>query len=285
MRRKSLLLIIMMMALLLGCGRQAQPEEPKETAAPTETVPVRQLREGIQTVLVLCLDDYELPEDASGYRNPGRADFVLLLAVDAQQGTITPVQLNPDTVVSFKAPGAAEPVELPIGQVFSYGSGGSDSFVNLVNSAANLMGITKIDHYLSFTMDSVGIVNDMIGGVTVSAGDFFPAETGAESKLLSGAEAMEFFSFRDAADAANADHMLRQCEYMRAFYGPFMQKTQNDDFLTDVTLQLGERMATDLTLSQLILMFENFSQYRMEEQVLTPAGNAIAETVGQLVYE
>ena len=42
-------------------------------------------------------------------------------------------------------------------------------------------------------------------------------------------------------------------------------------------MQLGERMATGLTLSQLIQMFETMATYTMEEEILTIPGTATRE--------
>ena len=49
---------------------------------------------------------------------------------------------------------------------------------------------------------------------------------------------------------------------------------QDENFLSKLSLQLGERMITDLTLSQLILMFETLEVYEMEEEIVTFTGTS-----------
>ena len=66
--------------------------------------------------------------------------------------------------------------------------------------------------------------------------------------------------------------MQRQQQYMKCLYPPFMVAVQDDEFLTKLSLQLGDRMSTDLTLSELILLFETLEEYKMSESVVTFPG-------------
>ena len=265
-----LLAISILLAMLPGCRKFATNNNLSESTATTEQSQKRHAKDGIQTVLILCLDAYELPSDSIGYRNAKKADFMQLLIIDEQQKKITPIQLNPDTMISYDIPGTSKKEEMPIGMVFTYGSGGSDSCLNVINAVSSLLEGIKIDHYLTFTMDSVAVVNDMIGGVSV------PDSTDSDDGniLLSGTDAVEFFSFRDDEDVANDSHMARQRQYIKAIYHPFIANTQSDDFLTKLALQLGERMTTNLTLSQLVSMFETLGSYNMEEEIITFPGDA-----------
>ena len=276
----SLLLAVMLLTALQGCKK---PEPVAETQAPTtaqETQPSRNMREGIQTVLISCTETYDLGEGSGGFRNRNRANFLMLMVIDEVSGTITPVQLNPDSQVPFSIPGKTEKTDMPIGTVCSYGSGGSDSSINLLGAVSGLLGGVRIDHYLTFTMDAVSMVNDSIGGVGISDPAFF-GDPSEDAVQLSGADAVAYFSFRESEDAENKNRMERQHRYMRALYDPFLQKAQDDEFLSDLLLQLGDNMATDLTLSQLILMFETFEKYAMDKDVVAVPGKL--ETVGDAV--
>lgn len=273
--QKPICLILALMMLLLtasGCAK-AEPE-PAETEAPTEAVvtrSVRQLKEGIQTFLIMVTDSYDITGATGSFRNGNRVDFMLLLVIDEQSQTVTGLQLNPDTMVSFSQPGQAETLELPMGQVYSYGSGGSDSFIHVTKTVTDLLGGVPVNHYLVFTLDSIGMVSDMLGGVTLTADVNAPD---AEPVTVQGDEAVAFFSHREEADVSNEAHMENQRRFMLGMYHPFIESAQGDDFLTKLSLQLGERMATDLTLSQLMLTFETLSAYELKETVLTVPGTA-----------
>ena len=269
-----MLIVTLLSAMLAGCGKPA--EEAPLSAQPESTEVVeeaRQPREGIQTVLVSCLDAYSV-EGQSGYRNSNRADFLLLLVIDERTSKITSVQINPDTVVSFEIPGKSEMVELPVGLLHSYGSGGSDSCLNISNAVSDSLGGVKIDHFLSFAREAIPFVNDAIGGVTVEKEAVSANEAESKTITLSGEAATAFFFERKQEDKTNETHMEQQRRYMKGLYPPFMAATQDDSFLSKLSLQLGENMITDLTLSQLILMFENLAAYKMEEEIVTFTGES-----------
>ena len=272
LRKISLLLAILaLLTAMLGC-KNSKPDA--ETQAPTvaeATQPSRKMREGIQTVLICCTEDYDLSEEPGGFRNENRVNFMMLMVIDERAGIITPVQINPDSRVTFSIPGKGEKTDMPIGAVCSYGSGGSDSSLNLLGAVSGLLGNVRIDHHMTFTMDAVSMVNDSIGGVSVPVSAYF-GDLEEETVLLSGADAVAYFSTRDGGDVANEDRMNRQHQYMRSLYAPFLQKAQDDEFLSDLLLRLGDNMATDLTLSQLILMFETFEQYAMAQEVTVVPG-------------
>lgn len=274
-----LLSTVMLAALLCGCGKQAGAGErsAQETTAVT-TAPARQVRDGIQTLLVICLDAFDAPSDSGAYRNGNRADLIMLTVVDEALGKTTALQLNPDTMVPFTPPGASEALEIPLGLVYSFGSGGSDSCLSGSKAVSGLLGGIPIDHYMTFTMDSIPIVNDMIGGVTVDITDAFPEEYPAlqkgENVTLSGESAAAFFRFRADDDVDNEAHMERQRGYMAGLYFPFLKNAGQENFLTKLTLQLGERFTTDLTLSQMMQMLQSLETYPLDENILTLRGTA-----------
>ena len=274
-----LLSVVLLAALVSGCGKQAGAAENsvEETKAMT-TAPARQVRDGIQTLLVICLDAFDAPSDSGAYRNGNRADLILLMVIDEALGKTTALQLNPDTLVPFTPPGASEALEVPLGLVYSYGSGGSDSCLSGSKAVSGLLGGIPIDHYMTFTMDSIPIVNDMIGGVTVDITDDFPEEYPAlqkgENVTLSGESAAAFFRFRADDDVDNEAHMERQRGYMAGLYSPFLKNAGQENFLTKLTLQLGERFTTDLTLSQMMQMLQSLESYPLDENILTLRGTA-----------
>lgn len=273
----------MIVAMLSGCGKAAkQPEQPKQSEPAATTESQLQAREGIQTMLVLCLDTYDTADGSGGFRNANQADFAMLMVIDEKQEKITSVQLNPDTMVSFAVPGKSETVQLQLGKVFSYGSGGSDSCLYVTKAVSGLLGGIKVDNYLTFTMDAIAIVNDMIGGVSVPVEGSEAAEE--EVRTLSGAEAVEYFTSRDPKDISNEARMQRQQEYMGAMFKPFLLCAQTEDFLTKLSMQLGERMGTGLTLSQLIQMFETMSAYHMDEDFVEIPGN-ISQVDGEIRFD
>ena len=114
------LVMLLVLALLSGCTRTAEAAAPsvqEESTAPAE--PERQPKEGIQTLLVICLDSFEVPRDSGAYRNGSKADLIMVMVIDEGRGKTTALQLNPDTMVSFTVPGTSDPVDMPLDLLFS----------------------------------------------------------------------------------------------------------------------------------------------------------------------
>lgn len=278
----------LLVPLLSGCKqttRTMQTNPQEESTAATE--PARVKKEGIQTLLISCLEPVEVPQTAGTYRNESRSDFCLLLVIDEKQGKTSAIQLDPGTMVSFRPQGAQEAAEIPLGMVFSYGSGGSDSCLNHTKVVSGLLGGISIDHYMTFTLDSLPIVNDFVGGVTVPAGEDLPDELSGlvqEGFLtLSGEQTAAYFTYRGETDRSNAARMERQNLYIAGLYTPFLKNAQDENFLTKLTLQLGDRLSTDLTLSQMVQMMDTLQAYELDETVVNIQG-ASTEVDGEFQF-
>lgn len=68
--------------------------------------------------------------------------------------------------------------------------------------------------------------------------------------------------------------MERQRQYMAGLYSPFMENAQDENFLTKLTIQLGDRLSTDLTLSQMLQMLQSLGTYTLDETIVTLQGKA-----------
>lgn len=279
-------------ASLAGCAKDSRSEMPTtETTCPTETaaiLPARAERDGIQTVLAVSLNAFVL--ETGGYRNGNQADMLMLMVIDESLGRVTALQVNPDTIVSFAPSGAQAAAEMPLGEVVSYGSGGSDSCLNLLKAVSNLLGGIKIDHYMIFSQGAIEIVSDAMGGLTVTVPEDFAEEhpefTSGEQALLTGKQAEDFFGFRDPADTSNQLHMARQQQFVTALYMPFVAKMQEDDFLTKLTMKLGDRLSTDLALSQMVQLMEVMDASELVEtiEVLPSSSEGINRIIEKLFY-
>lgn len=266
----AVLLSVLFLLSMAACGesRPAETEPPEtQTAAPLPT----SQPSGVQTVLLMSLADYQVPTNVKTLRNGRQADFIMLLTIDANADTIAAVQISPDVEVPYQYPGAAQAEMMPLGEVFSYGSGGSDSNLNILMAVSKLMDCVKIDHYMTFDADSVGIVADMLGGITVNITDPFPESYPELAKggsvCLDGKNADAFFNYVAPEDRDNTAHMRRQQEFIRGVYGPFSSSAGQEEFVTQLSIKVGEKMNTDLTLSQMLKMMEVLQKYKLDDDV------------------
>lgn len=246
---------------LSGCAKNT-PAEPivvsEETTAP---VKAPELKKGLETFLVLGLDDYERPEKSVGYLNGMQSDFLLLVVVDADNHKIQALHINRDTMTKVPRLGvfgdAAGNITGQIALAHTYGSGGSDSCLNAVKAVSNFLGGVKIDHYMTFTMDSVAVINDMIGGVTVLVEDDFseadPTIVQGQEITLKGSQALTYVRGRGSVgDKTNISRMKRQRQYMFAMYEKVIEASKSDEnFIKNLTLKLADSFMTDCTINQL----------------------------------
>ena len=240
------------------------------------------LTEGLETVLLLGVDKFE-GETPEGYLNNQQADFLLLLVLDEDNETCTPIQLNRDTMTEIQILGVnGEPAGTMTAQLalaHTYGSGEEDSCENTVLAVSNLLYGVEVDHYVSVTMDGVALLNDLVGGVTVEVLDDFsgvdPRLVKGETITLKGEQALTYVRARGGMeDSTNLHRMERQRQYLSALQGQLTKAVQSDDgFTLDALLQLNEYLVSDCTVEQLSALADNLANYEVGD-ILTTKGEA-----------
>lgn len=268
----TVLLSATVLLSVTGCGGK----QPVVETAPPETetataLPVTQVPSGVQTMLLMSLADYQITDKVKTLRNDQQVDFIMLMTIDSDANTTTAIQIDPDIEVPFQHQGAAKAETMPLGEIYTYGSGGSDSNLNILMAVSKLMDNVKIDYYMTFDADSVSIMTDMLGGVTVNITDSFPEAYPELAKggsvCLDGKNADIFFNYVAPEDSDNTSHMRRQQEFIKGVYGPFSSNAGQEEFVTQLSMKLGEKMNTDLTLSQMLKMMETLQEYKLDDSI------------------
>lgn len=236
-------------------------------------------REDLETVLLLGVDKFE-GETPEGYVNNQQTDFLLLLVMDKENETCTPIQLNRDTMTQIQILGVTgEPAGTFTGQLalaHTYGSGEEDSCENTVLAVSNLLYGMEIDHYVSLTMDGVALLNDLVGGVTVEVLDDFSGIDDSlvqgETVTLKGQQALTYVRSRGGLeDSSNLHRMERQRQYLSALQQQLKRASQQDSgFTLDALLQLNEYMVSDCTVDQLSELGDSLAAYQVSDILTTP---------------
>lgn len=236
-------------------------------------------REDLETVLLLGVDKFE-GETPEGYVNNQQTDFLLLLVMDKENETCTPIQLNRDTMTQIQILGVTgEPAGTFTGQLalaHTYGSGEEDSCENTVLAVENLLYGVGIDHYVSLTMDGVALLNDLVGGVTVEVLDDFSGIDDTlvqgETVTLKGQQALTYVRSRGGLeDSSNLHRMERQRQYLSALQQQLKAAVQQEDgFTLDALLQLNEYMVSDCTVNQLSDLGDSLAAYQVSDILTTP---------------
>ena len=271
------LVVIIITLLLLHSYEKRQGGLPWENleATTNKTVPYNgkwyELRDNVETILVMGLDKFEGETSQDSYNNDMQADFLSLLVLDRDNDTVTTLQINRDTMAQMNILGLdGEPVGTKKAQLalsHTYGSGGKDSCKNAAKAVSDFLYETPIDHYISLTMDAVSELNDMVGGVEVTVlEDFSDVDASlvkGEKITLSGDQALTYVRSRGGiADETNINRMKRQRQYLDALYKKLSEAFEKDEgFVSKAGLKLAEYMVSDCTVAQLERIADFISEY------------------------
>ena len=228
-------------------------------------------KKNIETFLVIGLDKYMGNIVSDSYNNDQQADFLMLYIFDDEKKEFKALHINRDTMAEINVLGVAgekvDTVKKQIALSHTYGKGNDVSCRNTANAVSNLLLDEKVDHYISVTMDSVAIFNDLVGGVEVEVADDF---TGVDSTLikgqkvlLKGEHALNFVRSRyGMEDSTNSTRMNRQQQYINALYLKTKECVENDkNFVVDSSLKMSKYIVSDRSINQLQRVFNKILDY------------------------
>ena len=240
-------------------------------------------RQDITVVMVLGIDQYGPVESSNYHRNNGSADSIMLLVFDETNEECTVLYLNRDTMVNMDVLGVkgryAGTTYGQLALAHTYGQGLEDSCDNMKNTIMNFLHGLTIDYYVAMNMDAIPILNDAVGGVTVTVVDDFskvnPSITKGEL-TLQGDQVIDFVRTRkDVGDQRNVTRMERQKEYVDNFLQAlYAKKNEDHNFLITIYEDIAPYIVTDCsieTLNNLLSRYINFSI----KAVVSPEGTNI----------
>ncbi len=266
------------------------------------------LKENVETFLIMGLDKFE-GETQESYNNDRQADFLLLLVFDNSLKKCTALHINRDTVTDISVLGVAgnkiDTVKKQIALAHTYGNGKDVSCRNTADAVSALLLDSKINHYVSLTMDSVAVLNDAVGGVEVEVLDDF---SGIDDTLvkgqkvtLMGEHALNYVRTRyGLEDSTNNTRMKRQKQYLEALQKKAVECADADDeFVVEALVKMSDYIVSDRSVTQLQDLAEKFTEYEFTEIVslegdtkegkefmeFYPTEASIKQTVIDLFYE
>lgn len=243
-------------------------------------------RQDITVVMVAGIDQTGAMESSGTYNNPGVADMVTLMIFDRTQEQIDLITINRDTMTEIPVLGMkGRPAGTTYGQLalaHTYGSGMSDSSVNLRNAVSDFLYGLQIDYYVTMNMDAIAIMNDAVGGVTVHVSDDFseidPSITMGEI-TLTGSQAVNFVrSRRGVGEGLNLNRMERHEEYMSGFLTSLDQTAESSrSSLVSAFDEASPYMVTDCTTKTLASLLDRFGDYELGDIISIEGENVMGE--------
>lgn len=247
-------------------------------------------RQDLTVIMVLGIDQYGPVESSGYYRNEGSADSVMLFLFDETNKDCSVLYLNRDTMLDMNVLGLkgdlAGTVYGQLALAHTYGTGMEDSCENVKNTLMNFIHGLTIDYYVAMNMDAIPILNDAVGGVTVTVTDDFskvnPTITMGELKLQ-GDQVIDYVRTRkNVGDQKNVTRMARQKEYVDGFLKALMvKKDESLEFATSLYEQISPYVVTDCSVNTLSGMMSRYGDFTLSE-VINPEGENI---IGDEHYE
>lgn len=227
----------------------------------------------LTTALILGTDHYAEEMPSMPYRSGVQADFLLLLVVDDSEETITPIQINRDSMIgvdTFSIFGAGTGRrETQICLSYSFGNGRETSCTLTKDAVSRLLGDVNIDHYLALNLDAIPVLNDALGGVTVTLEDDFtvydPAMTAGSTLTLRGRQAEYYLRMRYyIGDSSNNLRLSRQKNYLTCA-APILKEKMGGSgrFVGDLYDALEPYIITDMSRGWLINLGNRAAQYEI----------------------
>ena len=295
MRKKKLLLfaveLLGVIAILFGFmtfqkraeekdAQLVSPEDAARRYRPSITYEGKDypLRRNVSSLLLIGTDnmiDDDRQHEGLTY-NYNQSDLLVLLVFDNHAKTVTPIQINRDTMCDVRTT-SGRVRQMQITLAHGYFSGKEDSCENTRLAVENLMFNVPIDSFLAFSMDAVGPANDLVGGVTVTLEEDLPTLGPEYVKgaviTLHGAEALRFVRYRDTNLLDdNLRRMARHRQFVNAFILAARDLAARDpDFTMRAFRAVEKFLCTDLSVDNVSTILNNLNEYEILP-TLTPGG-------------
>lgn len=319
MKRKIAWLLLFCAVLSLSaCGKKV--EEPLSGQTVEEMVkqqrgaPIKYKgrvyvpKTDVQTILLMGIDHDDVNQ-SNGNLYSGQADALALLVIDRKEETYHLLPINRNTMCDVNVLSlGGEVVEtrtMAICLSHSYGNGGADSCENTVAAVSRLLLNIPIDSYAALYMNGLPIINDAVGGVTVTIEDDFsqadPSLVMGQEITLTGQQAYNYLRGRmQVGEGLHEDRMRRQQTYVEAYISAAKEKIRSDkSFAATLYQQLQPYLVADLTgkdvntLAELMSSYQNggFAALTGESRIVDnhqqflPDEDSIYTTVLDLLYE
>lgn len=187
----------------------------------------------------------------------GQADGVFLIAQDTARNSLKILMIPRDTMTDITFTDLSGNV---LGKdvqhltlAYAYGDGREKSCEFMSEAVSDLLGGLSVDHYMAIDMDAISILNDTVGGVTVTIPTDGMEKADAsfikgEQVTLTGKQAERFIRFRDTQKSHSALYRMdQQEEYMLQFFRTVQVTAKsNNQIVPELFGMIQDHMITNM---------------------------------------
>ncbi len=248
------------------------------------------LNENITSIACLGVDKAELDQHGI-VGSAGQADTIMVVAFDTATGLAKIIPIPRDTIgeidVYDKDGDFMRKEQTQICLAFAYGDGGKTSCANVVSSIQKVMFGIPIKSYAALDLAGISVLNDAVGGVTVTPEDSFAKFKAGQTVTLHGNDAVAFVRSRDTRKLdSNINRMSHQMTYVKAFTSVTVKKATNDfSIVSNLYNTAMDYSYTDISLSKALYLATRFlSTQNKDFMTITVPGKTVEGDDGYAEY-
>ena len=229
--------------------------------------------ENLTTFLILgtdrTLEQQENGETAAGKN--GQADSILLAVIDNTNKKISFINVNRDTfipVAEYTPDGDyAGEKKMQICLSYAYGKDDETSCKYTAQAVSKYLYGMPIDYYVRLSYDAIPVLNDSIGGVTLTVAEDLttvdPSLPRGATVTLAGSQALTYVRWRDTSIVeTNENRISRQKQYLNTFMARAIECTRADLLLPfGLYANAKPYMTTNVSTSQLTYITSKVLEY------------------------
>ena len=229
------------------------------------------LKDNMEVILIMGIDDREDLDNSKSFINNSQADVLYVFAVDHKNKTYKAIQLNRETMTGIQTylpDGTKEQIaEAQICLAHAYGKTEQGRCLNTADAVSGLLFNIQVDHYISLKMSAISLLNEQVGGVTVTVPSGLesldPAFKEGSKVKLQGKQAELFVRSRmEIANDTNEFRMERQQIFLNSWKQQASSKMDTDSgFALSLVLSLSEYMTSDMSANALSDFANQLKEY------------------------
>ena len=251
----------------------------------------------VKAILIMGVDRKGSMTESTTFTMGGQADGVFLVAQDTARNTLKILLIPRDTMTNITLTDIRGNV---LGKdlqhltlAYAYGDGRELSCERMTEAVSEFLGGMAIDHYLAADTDTITMLNDAVGGVTVTVPvdgleKVDPAFVKGATITLKGAQAESFVRYRNIKEAHSAIYrMERHKRFITGFFQAIRQEaTKNSTIVTDIFDEIQDYMVTDMGKEEYlkVAMDALSSGELKDEDIYTVPGESIMTEIYNEFY-
>ena len=264
----------------------------------------------LEIYLIAGIDAPGKVEKVTEYDSTGQCDVLAVIVRDRSTDQCKLLSIDRNTITAVKSldnDGTyLDTTDIQLSLAHAMGFDQQVRAENTVDAVSHLLGDQTIDGYAMVNMGAIQVVNDMVGGVTVTIEDDFtdrdPTLKKGETVTLMGEQAEKYVrSRKEISDGSNQNRMSRQSNYEEAFKPAFRSKcAENSKFPLEVYHAMEDYMTTNISAKKfcrlaILMSDENQDEkvsisgtYGLDEddwQTFTPDEDSLQEAILELFYQ